>query len=195
MFVYILVAGKVKQKDEGVIYKLLALLLLFWAIICWGILLTVMKAGYMGRCLEDCLTQANLAALVVDPYHYGSTGELVFENVNTVKDIFEEALYKGLGSEENQKKLGITGKAEVEDFRIYEVTAQGISEFIFDRNDNFSTRLYSGNEVVQAPDGTRIEHSAVYAKIAVPAQFLFGVEVTARKEHCADIVSEEVDYE
>lgn len=179
-----------KQKDEGVIYKVLALLLLFWVITCWGILLSLMRAGYISRCLEDCLTQANLAALVVDPYHYGSTGELVFENIDTVRAIFEEALYKGLGTEENQNKLGMTGKAQIEDFRVYEVTTQGISEFVFDSDRNFSTKWYDANAVVQAPDGTRIDHSAVYAKIAVPAQFLFGVEVTARKEHCADIVSE-----
>ena len=48
---------------------------------------------------------------------------------------------------------------------------------------------------VVAPDGTMIQNSSVYAKIAVPIEFLFGVEITAIKEHCVDIVSEEKIYE
>ena len=40
-----------------------------------------------------------------------------------------------------------------------------------------------------------IQNSSVYAKIAVPIEFLFGVEITAIKEHCVDIVSEEKVYE
>ena len=184
-----------KQKDKGMIHKLLALILLLWAVICWGLLLSVMKAGYTGRYLEDCLTQANLAALIVDPYYYGSTGELVFENTDKVKDIFEEALNEGLGSEASRERLGIVGEVELTDFRIYEVTSQGTREFIFDRNDNCSTVLHTVGTDVKAPDGTRILNSAIYARIAVPAEFLFGVEVTAIKEHCVDIVSEEMENE
>ncbi len=179
-----------KQKDEGAIQKLLAMVLLLWAVICWGILLSVMKAGYAGQFLEDCLTQANLAALVVDPYHYGSTGELVFEDVNEVKKSFEKALEAGLGDQTNRQKLGLSGEVEIVDFRVYEVTEGGVIETIFDSNGNRSTVWYDSGMGVKAPDGTDIQNSALYAQIAVPAEFLFGVKVTAIKEHCVDIVSE-----
>lgn len=181
-----------KQKDKGVIHKLLALILLLWAVICWGILLSIMKAGYTSRFLEDCLTQANLSALIVDPYHYGSTGELIFKDLDEVKAIFEDALNKGLGNQEARQRLGLAGEVKLVDFRIYEVTSHGTSEFIYDRDGNCSTVLYDVSQAVEAPDGTPIQNSAIYARIAVPAEFLFGVEVTAIKEHCVDIVSEEI---
>lgn len=184
-----------KRRDKGVIHKLFALLLVLWAVVCWGILLSVMKAGYTSRFLEDCLTQANLAALIVDPYHYGSTGELVFGNLEEIKASFEKALNRGFGSEETRQKLGITGKVELVDFRIYEVTSQEISEFIYDGYDNCSTVRYDRGQAVEAPDGTHIQNSAVYARIAVPVTFWFGVEVTAIKEHCVDMISEETGNE
>ena len=84
------------QKDKGLIHNLFALILLLWSVVCWIVLWSVIKAGYTNRHLEDCLMQANLAALIVDPYHYGSTGELVFEDADEIKGIFEEALKEGL---------------------------------------------------------------------------------------------------
>lgn len=184
-----------KQKDKGVIHKLFALILLLWTVTCWGILLSVMKAGYTSQFLEDCLMQANLSALIVDPYHYGSAGELVFTNLEEVKERFEHALNKGLGSEDTRQKLGLAGEVQLVDFRIYEVTNQEISEFKYDSNDNCSTVRYDRGQTVKAPDGTYIRNSAIYARIAVPAKFMFGVEVTAIKEHCVDIVSEETGNE
>ena len=182
------------QKDKGTIHKLFALILLLWGVVCWGVLWSVIKAGYTNRHLEDCLMQANLAALIVDPYHYGSTGELIFENADEVKSIFEEVLKEGLGSTETKKSLGIKDVVLL-DFRIYEVTSQEIKEIIFDRYDNCSVVRYVKEAEVAAPDGTSIENSAIYARIAVPTEFLFGVEVTAIKEHCVDIVSEEIKNE
>ena len=120
------------QRDRGTIHKLFSLILLLWGVVCWGVLWSVMKAGYTNRYLEDCLMQANLAALIVDPYHYGSTGEMIFEDADKIKDIFEEALNEGLGSVETKKSLGIEN-AELIDFRIYEVTSDETRDIIFGR--------------------------------------------------------------
>ena len=184
-----------KKKDRGAIHKLLAMIVLMWAVICWSVLLDVMRAGYVNRYLEDSLTQANLAAILVDPYHYGSTGELVFENVEETKRVFSEFLEKRLGSEETRQKLGITEDAEILDFRVYEVSDGGTTEFVYDAYNHCRQARYDKETVVTAPDGTDIQNSSIYAKIAVPIEFLFGVEVTAIKEHCVDIVSEEIMYE
>ncbi len=182
------------QKDKGTIHKLFALILLLWGVVCGGVLWSIIKTGYTNRHLEDCLMQANLAALVVDPYHYGSTGELVFADADEIKGIFEDALNEGLGSAETKKSLGIKGVDLIE-FRIYEVTSDEIREIIFDRYDNCSMVRHVKDVQVEAPDGTSIENSAVYACIAVPTEFLFGVEVTAIKEHCVDIVGEGLKHE
>lgn len=182
------------HRDKGTIHKLFSLILLLWGVVCWSVLWSVMKAEYTNRHLEDCLMQANLAALIVDPYHYGSTGELVFKNADEVKRIFEKVLNEGLGSTEKRERLGIK-KVELIDFRVYEVTENEIKEVIFDRYNNCGVLRYAKGAKVTAPDGTSIESSAIYARIAVPTEFLFGVEVTAIKEHCVDIVSEEMKNE
>ena len=184
-----------KKKDAGTIHKLFGMIVLFWAVICWSVLLQVMKAGYVGRHLEDSLTQANLAAILVDPYHYGSTGELIFADISKTRLTFEETLSKALGSEETRQKLGFTDREQILDFRVYEVTESGITEFAYNQAGVCAQTRYSATDTVAAPDGTDIQNSSIYAKIAVPIEFLFGVEITAIKEHCVDIVSEEIMYE
>ena len=184
-----------KKKDKGAIHKLLAMIILMWAVICWCVLLEVLRAGYVNQYLEDCITQANLAALLIDPYHYGATGELVFENVEETKAVFSEFLGKGLGTEKVRQKLGITGEVQILDFRVYEVTSIGTTEFVYDAVHACSRALYDKAISVAAPDGTDIQNSSVYARIAVPIEFLFGVEIMAVKEHCVDMVSEEMVYE
>lgn len=184
-----------KKKDDGAVHKLLAMIVLLWAVICWGVLLDVMRAGYVSRYLEDSLTQANLAAILIDPYHYGSTGELAFENVESTRSVFENYLEKGLGSDEMRQKLGITGEVEILDFRIYEVTSLGTTEFVYDAYNHCRQNRFDKEVVATAPDGTEIQNSSIYARIAVPIEFLLGVKITAIKEHCVDIVSEEIVYE
>ena len=183
------------RKDEGAIHKLFALILVLWMVLCWGAFLQIMKVGYVNAYLEDCLTQANLSALFIDPYHYGSTGELVFENVNDTRTIFTDTLEAGLGSKENRERLGINGEVSVVDFRVYEVTSSGISEFTFDENGSYQMRQFEEELEVKAPDGTVIQSSALYAQIKIPVEFVHGMQMTATKEHCVDIVSEEMKNE
>lgn len=183
------------SRDDGVIHKLYALIIVMWIGICWSVLLAITKAGYVDQYLEDCLTQANLASLLVDPYYYGSTGELVFYDTEATRQLFEEILQAGLGDEGTRQKLGIGKEVSLLDFRLYEVTTAGITEFIYDAYGKSSTKRFPLGKVVCAPDGTRIQSSSIYAKISVPVVIGFGIENTAIKEHCVDMVSEEIEYE
>ena len=90
-----------KKKDKGSVQKVLVLFLLTWLVCGFGILMTLAKAGYVSRYIEDCLMQANLAAILIDPYHYGATAELVFENVEETKTVFFEFTFKN-----NSESLG-----------------------------------------------------------------------------------------
>ena len=184
----------VKRKDAGAIEKLLCLIVLTWVVVCWGVLLQIIKAGYVNRYLEDCLTQANLAALLVEPYVYGSTGELVFEDLEKTRELFWETLNKSLGEQKTRNQLGISD-VEVLDFRVYEVTREGSTEYVFGNGNSYIKTNFLPEVLLKAPDGTEIQSSSIYAKIAVSTHFIFGIEVTAMKEHCVDIVSEEVIYE
>jgi len=184
-----------KKKDAGAIHKFYSLIVLFWAVLCFGVLLQVMKAGYVSGHLEDSLTQANLAAILIDPYHYGSTGELIFADKEHSREVFEEVLSGALGDEESRRKLGFAAAEQILDFRLYEVTGDKVREYAYNQAGVCSQTEYTHSQVVNAPDGTEIWNSSIYTKIAVPIEFLFGVEITAIKEHCVDIVSEEIGYE
>ena len=111
--------------------------------------------------------------------------------MENTKAIFEETLEIGLGSAENRERLGIQEDVKILDFRVYEVTALGVSEFAFDENGGCQIQQFANGTKVEAPDGTPIQNSALYARIEVPVEFLFGMQITAVKEHCVDIVSEE----
>lgn len=175
------------KKDRGAVHKLMAWIIVMWGCICFCLMLTLLKAGYVNRYLVDCLTQANLAALLVDPYHYGSTGELVFADIIENGQIWEETLELALGTEANQKSLGLLEKVEVVELRFYEVTNAGITESVRLQEGSFATRIHDREAAVQAPDGTKITDSALYARIRVPVELGFGMVVVADKEHCVDV--------
>lgn len=184
-----------KKKDTGTIHKLFACILLMWVVICWVILLEVMRAGYLSRHLEDSITQANLATILIEPYCYGSSGVLAFEDVGNVKRVFADFIEKALGSVEERRNLGITGDVEIVDFRAYEVIPEVTTEFYYDDYTICRYENHDKTAVVVAPDGTIIQNTSIYAKVAVPVRFLFGIEITVAKEHCVDVVSEEMIYE
>ncbi len=182
-----------KKKDKGTIHKFLACMIVTWLVLGWCVLLTLMKAGYVGQYIEDSLMQANLAAIVTDPYHYGSTGELVFQNMEMTADMFEEVLMDSLGDAETRERLGIGEEVLIQELRAYEVTAAGITEFIYDSQGYISSKQYENGASVKAPDGTVIEESSLYARVEVPVVFMFGIRLKAVKEHCVDRKSEVED--
>lgn len=179
------------KKDAGDIHRLFSLLLIMWISICFGVIFTITKAGYVDQYLEDSLMQANLAAILVDPYQYGCTGNLVFGDVNEIKKIFEESIQTSLTS---IQELGIEEAVKVMDFRLYEVTENGVLEMVCTK-DVPESYFYGAGSLVEAPDGTPIVSSAIYAKILVPVTVGFGIRITSIKEHCVDVmVSEENKY-
>ena len=168
------------KRDEGSVQRLFSLFLIVWMVVLVGVLFTLAKAGTMDQQIEDDLMQANLSALLIDPYQYGETGELVFKNASEVKTTFEKCLSEG----------------EVLDFRLYEARLDGVMERICAGENAGKVHWYETDAFVVAPDGTQIVSTSIYAKIAVPVKVGFGIEVTAIKEHCVDvIVSEEIENE
>ncbi len=179
------------KRDNGSIHKLFSFLSLAWMVICIGVFLSVIKAGYVNQYLEDCLMQANLSAMLIDPYRYGITGELVFADTEKTKNMFEESLKTSFGMKENLQKMGISEPINVLELRLYEVTKSGITEIVYAKEEAKNFR-YEKDVTVFAPDGTKIVSSAIYAKIQVPVTVGFGIQLSSIKEHCVDvIVSEE----
>ncbi len=182
------------KRDAGTIHKVTTLIMILWMVVCFGVFMEISRACFLNQYLEDCLTQSNLAAILVDPYHYGSAGELIFEDIYQTKKSFLKFLDESLGDEKVREKLGISS-ISIKDFRIYEVTKDCITEFKFIENENSAEKTCYIGEEVNAPDGTLIQSSAVYVKAEVEMNFAGGIRVVSVKEHCVDIVREETDYE
>ncbi len=179
------------KRDKGSIHKLFAFLSLAWMTICIGVFLSVIKAGYVNQYLEDCLMQANLAAMLIDPYRYGTTGELVFADTEKTKTAFEETLKESFGMQENLQKIGIKEEITLLELRLYEVSKTGITEIVYTKAETARNFHYEKDMTVFAPDGTEIISSAIYAKICVPVTVGFGIQVPSVKEHCVDVIVSE----
>ena len=176
------------KRDDGSVHRMFSFFLIIWIVILFGVLFQVAKAGLLNRHLEDSLMQANLSAILIDPYQYGATKELVFANIDEVKERFEENLWEGMGSYETMRKLGIVERAKVQELRLYERKEKGICETVFRDGDPSIKLQHSWRDMVVAPDGTFIETASIYAKIAVPVRLGFGMELTVVKEHCVDVL-------
>lgn len=164
------------KRDEGSVHRLFSLLLIGWVVVLVCVLFILARVGLANQLIEDDLMQANLSALLIDPYQYGETEDLVFVNPMETRAIFEENLDEG----------------KLLDFRTYEVRWDGILETICAGEKAGLSRWYDPGAYVLSPDGTEIVSTSIYSKIALPIRFGFGIEVTAIKEHCVDvIVSEE----
>ena len=180
------------KHDEGSIHRLFSLFLIMWTVILLGVILTVAKIGLVDQHLEDSLMQANLSATLIDPYQYGASNELVFADAMLGKATFERCLVENLGSKELLQRLGVLEDVKVLEFRLYELREDGILERAYTDGETCILHRYDPGAYVTAPDGTQILSSSIYTKISVPVKTVLGIEVTAIKEHCVDVVEGEV---
>ena len=163
------------KRDEGSVHRVFSLVLIAWMVVLVCVLFILARVGLVNQCIEDDLMQANLSALLIDPYQYGETGELVFVNPMEIKAIFERVLEEG----------------EMLDFRTYEVRLDGVLETICAGEMAGTSYWYDPGTHITSPDGTEIVSTSIYSKIAVPVTLGFGIEVTALKEHCVDVIVSE----
>lgn len=178
-----------KKKDQGLTHYVFAMILLSWTVVGLLVLVQFWRMERLKLYLEDCMTQAGLSALLIEPYTYGRSGELIFGQAQDVEAIYLEYLEDALGSAQNQEKLGIAGEIVLTELMLYEKTASGILLYERQEDGGWRSVLYSAEESVCAPDGTEIVSSSVYAKIMVPVQVWGGVTVEIERQHCVDVVS------
>ncbi len=177
-----------RKKDPGLMHYIYALILISWAVtamLCFAMLL---RAQHLKKYLEDAMTQAGLATLLIEPYTYGKSGELIFGDPSEVEGLFREYLQDGLGSKENRDEVGIGGDITLVSFTIYEMTASGIREYDRQEDGTWLERIHSPGETVYAPDQTRIVSSTIYSRISLPVRVWGNVTVEIERQHCVDIV-------
>ena len=177
-----------KRKDRGLMHCAFAMMLISWTVVTILFLVQFLRMERLKSYLEDCMTQAGLSALLIDPYAYGMSGEVVFADVSEAEQLYLEYLRAALGSAENQGRLGITGDVKVVQMIVYEKTADGILAHERKEDSGWVSILYGGTETVCAPDGTQIVSAAIYARIRMTVRVWGGVTVEIERQHCVDIV-------
>ncbi len=165
-----------------------AMILLSWVVLVMLFLMQFLRMERLKGCLEDCMTQAGLAALLIEPYTYGRSGELVFGEIQEVEAVYLEYLYAALGSAQNQEMLGIAGDVVVIRLIVYEKTEEGILKHERQEDGSWFSALYGADSMVCTPDGTEIAGGTIYACIRVPVRVWGGMTVEIEREHCVDIV-------
>ena len=177
-----------KRKDQGLMHYTFSMILISWAVLMIFLLLLLLRAERLKAYLQDCMTQAGLSALLIEPYTYGMSGEVIFADVQEVEQIYLKYLETALGSSENQEKLGIAGEVVLTQLIVYEKTTDGIRMNERQEDGSWLSAVYAASETVCAPDGTQIVSAAIYAAVRVPVLVWGEVTVEIERQHCVDIV-------
>ena len=140
---------------------------------------------------EDALAASCLAALDVDPYRYGTDHCLVINDPIHARQLFEESLRENMRLGPDMTYSGnddfyIMGKVNIDDFRIYMVDGDNVTEYaVSGYGITESTGVY-GN--MKTPSGLTVRSAGAYAKISFDTYGIFDVRIRACKEAYAEML-------
>lgn len=140
---------------------------------------------------EDALAASCLAALDVDPYRYGTDHRLVIGDPIHARRLFEDALRDNMRLGPDMTYSGnddfyITGKVNIDDFRIYVVDGDNVTEYaVSGYGITESTGAYGS---VKTPSGLTVRSVGAYAKISFDTYGIFDVRIRACKEAYAEML-------
>lgn len=140
---------------------------------------------------EDALAASCLAALDVDPYRYGTDHCLVISDPVHARQLFEESLRENMRLGPDMTYSGnddfyIMGKVNIDDFRIYMVDGDNVTEYaVSGYGITESTGVY-GN--MKTPSGLTVRSAGAYAKISFDTYGIFDVRIRACKEAYAEML-------
>lgn len=177
-------AGKIEMVTGMYLMFLLAVLL--------AMQFQIKLFGCISTFAEDALAASNLASAVFDVREYGTNGTIGIASPDAAYGLYREAIRYNLGLDENWEngnKDLMAGRVQVLKYEIYNVKENDITIYSFGEEGKEIRTEPGGLGRVRTPDGTLIEATSVYSKIAFPVKGIFGVEIEAVKHKTVDIVS------
>ena len=142
---------------------------------------------------EDALAASALAALDIDPYRYGLDHKLVINDPDHCLDIFKNALkgnmnldnlYRPIDSNESY----ISGEVTIEDFRIYLVDADKVTEYKITEYGTDRTEGMYGE--MKTPGGQIVKSAGCYAAISYDTEGFLGIKANAYKDAYAEMIAD-----
>ncbi len=142
---------------------------------------------------EDALAASALAALDVDPYRYGTDHKLVINDPMHAYELFKTALRGNMDLDNEYRphtsgKNYVSGTVTIEDFRIYLVDGDNVTEYrISDTTLDVSTGIYGD---MRTPGGQTVRSAGCYAAVSFDTEGFMGIKTGAYKQAYAEMVAD-----
>ena len=139
---------------------------------------------------EDALAASCLAALDVDPYRYGTDHTLVINDPAHAREIFENALIQNMDLNADltpdEDAPYISGAVSIDDFRIYLVDGDTVTEYTVGASNVVTNTGAYGN--MKTPSGTVVRSAGAYARISFDTEGFPGLRIRASKDAYAEMI-------
>ncbi|MBP5472062.1 MAG: hypothetical protein J6Y12_05245 [Lachnospiraceae bacterium] len=179
------------NRHTGKIEYVMGMYALLFVLVMAMVSLQILRYKADSDIAEDALAASCLAALDVDPYRYGTDHCLVINDPVHARQLFEEALRDNMRLEPDMTYSGaddfyITGKVNIDDFRIYTVDGDNVTEYaVSGYGIAESTGVYGS---MKTPSGLTVRSAGAYAKISFDTYGIFDVRIRACKEAYAEML-------
>lgn len=179
------------RTQPGKIEYVMGMYALLFVLVMAMVSLQILRYKADSDIAEDALAASCLAALDVDPYRYGTDHCLVISDPVHARQLFEESLRENMRLGPDMTYSGnddfyIVGKVNIDDFRIYMVDGDNVTEYaVSGYGITESTGVY-GN--MKTPSGLTVRSAGAYAKISFDTYGIFDVRIRACKEAYAEML-------
>lgn len=183
------------RKNCGKIEYVMGMYALLFVLVMAMVSLQILRYMSDSDITEDALAASCLAALDVDPYRYGLDHSLVINDPVHAREIFEEALRDNMNlnadmTPQSENDPYIAGKVDVDEFRIYLVDGDNVTEYVVSAHGVIENSGLYGD--VKTPSGVTVRSAGAYSKISFDTFGIFGVRIRACKEAYAEMIGKPV---
>ncbi len=140
--------------------------------------------------IEDALAASGLAAALVDVERYGIDHTLLISDPDNSYQKYVEALNVNLAAEGSsfRQKRAIEGPVKIEQFRIYNVEGNKVSEIYMDDSGRWKKKEGKLG-IMEAPNGQVIQNTGIYGEIAFDLRGIMGLVFSTKKSKLVDVKS------
>ena len=181
------------RKSSGQAEYVLGMYSLIFVMILALVTLQIMQYKADSDIAEDALAASALAALDVDPYRYGTDHTLVINDPDHAFELFKNALKGNMELGDDYRPLSgkssyIAGRVTIEDFRIYLVNGDEVTEI---KVLNAGTDVtYGKYGEMKTPGGQVVRSAGCYAAVSFDTEGFLGAGVRAYKQAYAEMVAD-----
>ena len=193
------------QKDDGkigfVIPIMIFMLLMVFVAFTWR--MKIISSAKIQ--VADAITDANLAAAVVDTDLYGSAYRIENYNYTDMYNKYLRTLKASLDLDDTltpRTSTYLASAVKIEDFWVYNVVKNEEGEItrvilhkVYDNGiaTNIDTTYTSDFDEIRTPDGSRVESLTIYSNISFDVDLIAGYKVNVSKDESVDVVSNGIE--